>query len=259
MSQPRAYPEVKQMSAQRRLIHPVRAEIMSNRPEFRAYSFGRHNLGDGIDPFIQLDHFYMRASIFPPHPHAGFSAVTYLFEDSQGSFQNRDSLGDSAVIHPGDLHWTQAGRGLMHEEFPLVPNTLCHGAQIFVNLAAKHKWSQPMAYHLDSAQVPEYLLPTGGKVRVVVGSAFGLASPLETLTPVTLLDVTLPPHREIVHTLPPSHQAFVHVIQGCGAFGADQTRLETLDAALLESGAETVTIQADGEGLHYPAAVPTGI
>jgi len=81
---------------------------------------------------------YMRAPIFPPHPHTGFSAVTYMFEDSAGSFQNRDSLGDRALIHPGDLHWTQAGSGLMYEEVPSLPGTLCHGAQIFVNLAAKH-------------------------------------------------------------------------------------------------------------------------
>jgi hypothetical protein len=46
---------------QRRVIQIIRAEVMSDRPEFRAYSLGRHNLGDGIDPFIQLDHFYMRA------------------------------------------------------------------------------------------------------------------------------------------------------------------------------------------------------
>ncbi|MCC3467284.1 MAG: hypothetical protein JGK37_15170 [Microcoleus sp. PH2017_06_SFM_O_A] len=42
---------------QRRVIQIIRAEVMSDRPEFRAYSLGRHNLGDGIDPFIQLDHF----------------------------------------------------------------------------------------------------------------------------------------------------------------------------------------------------------
>jgi redox-sensitive bicupin YhaK (pirin superfamily) len=72
---------------ERNVIQTVRAEVMSDRPEFRAYSLGRHNLGDGIDPFIQLDHFYMRAPIFPPHPHAGFSAVTYLFEDSEGRFK----------------------------------------------------------------------------------------------------------------------------------------------------------------------------
>jgi redox-sensitive bicupin YhaK (pirin superfamily) len=197
-----------QVQVERRAIQTIRAEVMSDRSEFRAYSLGRHNFGDGIDPFIQLDHFCMRAPIFPPHPHAGFSAVTYLFEDSQGSFQNRDSLGDRALIHPGDLHWTQAGSGLMHEEVPSPPDTLCHGAQIFVNLAAKHKWSKPVALHLDSDQVPEYTIPTGGKVRVVVGAAFGLESPIQPLTPVTLLDVTLPPQGKITHILPSSHHAF---------------------------------------------------
>ncbi len=239
------------MPAERNVIQRVRAEVMSDRPEFRAYSLGRHNLRDGIDPFIQLDHFYMRAPIFPPHPHAGFSAVTYMFEDSVGSFQNRDSLGDRALIHPGDIHWTQAGSGLMHEEIPSPPDTLCHGAQIFVNLAAKHKWSQPVALHLDSAQVPEYAIPCGGKVRVVVGAAFGLTSLLQPLTPVTLLDVTLPPQGKVLHTLPSSHHAFVHVIQGSGEFGAELSRLESLDAALLEPGSETVTVQANGDGLHY--------
>ncbi|PZV11088.1 MAG: pirin family protein [Pseudanabaena sp.] len=239
------------MSAERNVIQIVRAEVMSDRPEFRAYSLGRHNFGDGIDPFIQLDHFYMRAPIFPPHPHAGFSAVTYMFEDSVGSFQNRDSLGDHALIHPGDLHWTQAGSGIIHEEVPSPPGSLCHGAQIFVNLAAKHKWSQPVALHLDSAQVPEYLISKGGKVRVVVGTAFGLTSPLQPLTPVTLLDVTLPPQGKIVHTLPSLHHAFVHVIEGSGEFGAERSHLGTLDVALLEPGSEIAIIQADECGLHY--------
>jgi redox-sensitive bicupin YhaK (pirin superfamily) len=239
------------VQVERHITHITPAEVMSDRPEFCAYSLGRHNLGADIDPFIQLDHFYMGAPIFAPHPHAGFSAVTYLFEDSAGSVQNRDSLGDRALIHPGDLHWTQAGSGMIHEEVPSTPGTICHGAQIFVNLAAKHKWSPPVALHLDAAQVPEYAIPTGGKVRVVVGAAFGLESPLQPLTPVTLLDVMLPPQGKIVHTLPSSHHAFVHVIQGSGEFGAERSRLETLDAALLESGSETVTVQATDRGLHY--------
>jgi quercetin 2,3-dioxygenase len=140
---------------------------------------------------------------------------------------------------------------MMHEEVPSPPGTLCHGAQIFVNLAAKHKWSQPVALHLDSAQVPEYAIPTGGKVRVVVGAAFGLESPLQPLTLVTLLDVMLPPQGKIAHTLPPPHHAFMHVIQGSGEFGSGRSRLETLDVALLEPGSETVTVQANELGLHY--------
>ena len=69
----------------------------------------------GLDPFLNVDHFRMSEPTFPPHPHAGFSAVTLMFEDSPGSFTNRDSRGDRSVIGPGALHWTQAGSGMMHE------------------------------------------------------------------------------------------------------------------------------------------------
>lgn len=41
------------------------------------------------------------APTFPPHPHAGFSAVTYLFLDSETGIANRDSLGNSTLpLHP---------------------------------------------------------------------------------------------------------------------------------------------------------------
>ncbi|WP_088318155.1 pirin family protein [Kineosporia sp. R_H_3] len=74
-----------------------------------------------LDPFLSITDFRMSRPTFAPHPHAGFSAVTYMFRDSAGSFRNRDSLGDVSLIGPGDLHWTQAARGMMHEEIPTSP------------------------------------------------------------------------------------------------------------------------------------------
>ena len=74
-------------------------------PGFSAYSL--RSLSDyPLDPFLNFDDFRMSVPTFPPHPHAGFSAVTYMFEDSPGAFINRDSLGDRSRIGPGALHWT---------------------------------------------------------------------------------------------------------------------------------------------------------
>ncbi|MFX7858462.1 hypothetical protein ABTK38_22465, partial [Acinetobacter baumannii] len=42
-----------------------------------------------LDPFIKVDHFRMREPAFAPHPHAGFSAVTYLFDDSSTALVSR--------------------------------------------------------------------------------------------------------------------------------------------------------------------------
>jgi hypothetical protein len=44
-----------------------------------------------LDPFLMADHFRMSAPTFPPHPHAGFSAVTYLFDDAETGFFNLEN------------------------------------------------------------------------------------------------------------------------------------------------------------------------
>ena len=43
--------------------------------------------GDDSSPVIVLNDFRVRGRPFPPHPHAGFAAVTYVFEDSPGGLR----------------------------------------------------------------------------------------------------------------------------------------------------------------------------
>jgi redox-sensitive bicupin YhaK (pirin superfamily) len=121
---------------------------------FRGFGLRDPRLQTSLDPFLSVDHFWMSQPTFAPHPHAGFNAVTYLFEDSQTSFINRDSLGHQVEIAPGDLHWTQAGAGLMHEELPRDMGRAAHGLQIFVNLPAAAKHAPPQVHHVDAADMP---------------------------------------------------------------------------------------------------------
>ena len=85
---------------------------------FRAYSLRGGEMAEPIDPFLGVDHAWMSEATFATHPHAGFSAVSYLFLDSQTGVNNRDSLGTRNLIQPGGLHWTAAGRGVVHDEVP---------------------------------------------------------------------------------------------------------------------------------------------
>jgi redox-sensitive bicupin YhaK (pirin superfamily) len=149
---------------------------------------------EAMSPFIGVDSFVMPYPFFGPHPHAGMSAVTLMLPEAKGGFINRDSLGDRSEIKPGDLHWTQAGRGMMHEEIPSEPGKAAHGLQVFVNLAAAHKQADPVAFHVDANAMP-VIAVEGGSVRVVAG-AFGaatspIASDARWLTKVNMLDVTL--------------------------------------------------------------------
>lgn len=155
---------------------------------------------DWLDPFIGVDSYTVTAPTFGPHPHAGMSAVSLMLPESKGSFRNRDTMGDNSLIHPGDLHWFQAGRGAMHEEEPLESGVAVHGLQVFVNLSRANKQSAPVAFKVRSAEMPVVDVD-GGSVRVVAGRFGEHASPLTSdarwLTPVNMLDISLAPHGSV--------------------------------------------------------------
>ena len=90
----------------------------SDSVEFSAANVSAASVERDLDSVITIDHFNIRVPVFALHPHAGFSAVAYLFEDSEGEFVNRDSLGHQLVAKPGAVIWTVTGSGVPHDEFP---------------------------------------------------------------------------------------------------------------------------------------------
>lgn len=195
-----------------------------------------------LDPFLSLTDFRMSRPVFAPHPHAGFSAVTYMFTDSDGGFVNRDSLGDRSLIGPGALHWTQAGRGMMHEEVPEVDGVDCHGLQLFVDLAPDHKDAPPRAFHLDAVDVPTVSPSAGVTVRVVTGALGDTRSPLEgLLTPVTLLDVHLDAGAAVMLPVASDHRVLL-LTQDPVAVGEES--LAAHSVAVLDGPGTTVGLRA---------------
>lgn len=140
---------------------------------FSARQYPRQAFGNMIDPVLNIDWFEMNGPTFPPHPHAGFSAVTYVFADSPNGFVNRDSMGDVMDIRPGGLHWSRASSGMMHEEVPMPGRGPARGLQIFINLPAANQRDEAAAF-----SVPPELVETrsgpGWKSRVAVnGTTLG--------------------------------------------------------------------------------------
>ena len=169
-------------------------------------------MGERASPVVLLDDFRVTGRPFGPHPHAGFSAVTYVFEDSEGDLRSRSSLGDDLLIGPGGICWTEAGSGVIHEEVPADPARELHGVQIFINLTARNKLTAPRVLALDRSEVPEWRSEAGDRVRVVVGSFERLSSPLVPAEPLNLLDVDLP--GEISFSLQDGHNAVAYVLTG---------------------------------------------
>jgi redox-sensitive bicupin YhaK (pirin superfamily) len=165
-----------------------------------------------MDPFLGIDSYVMPQPFFPPHPHAGMSAVTLMLPEAEGGFINRDSLGDLSEIRPGDLHWTQAGSGMMHEEIPSQPGKAARGMQVFVNLARKDKQSAPKAFHIKRELMPSLQLNDSASLRVVAGHYANQTSPIsnesEWHTRVNMLDISLHANAQATIQIDPSHNVF---------------------------------------------------
>lgn len=244
------------MSELKGALHVARVERRQRSEGLSIAQLHQQHLPDHLDPFLAFDHFHMAQPFFPPHPHAGFSAVTYMFADSQNGFINRDSRGDRSEIPPGALHWTAAGRGIVHEEVPKVRGVVCSGLQIFVNLHSSQKGMAPRAIHLDANEVPTMALPRGGTVRVVAGASNGLASPAELPTKVTLLDAYLRPGEAFEHEVAEGEDVFAYVIAGAGCVGprASSTVVDAGDAIGFSRTGRSVRVEAESEAMHVVVA-----
>jgi quercetin 2,3-dioxygenase len=209
----------------------------------------RNQLGS-IDPYIILDDFHMSQPFFGPHPHAGFSVMTYIFEDSENAFVNRDSFGDHSRIEPGGFHWTQAGRGVQHDEFPEKMNLDSHGLQMWVNHADRDRHVAPKAWNFDAHEIPEVRPTPGARVRVLVGESFGVKALFTPVTPITLLDVFLEPGTQLNISIPEDQMALAMLIRGGGKFGPESLALTENDAASFNRDGQHVQMRAGPDGLE---------
>ena len=128
-----------------------------------------------------------------PHPHINLATVTYLFD---GEIIHRDSLGTMMPIRPGAVNWMTAGRGIVHSE-RTSPELKARGSRLFglqtwVALPAAHEETDPSFAHYEETDLP-VLEAEGKRVRVVVGQAWGLRSPVETFSDTIYADITLEP------------------------------------------------------------------
>jgi redox-sensitive bicupin YhaK (pirin superfamily) len=217
--------------------------------------FVDHNLFDqlgSLDPFINLDDFRMSQPYFGPHPHAGFSVMTYMFEDSPGAFVNRDSLGDHSRIEPGGLHWTQAGRGVQHEEVPEAPGVEGHGLQMWVDHAAADRLVPPCSYHLDASEVPEAHPSPGARVRVLVGAFAGVDAAFVPVPRITLLDVHLGAGGAVEVPAAPDRTALVLVVAGSDETGPAERpgSLRAHDAAVFAQDGDRLALRGGPDGVH---------
>jgi redox-sensitive bicupin YhaK (pirin superfamily) len=213
-----------------RISSAVRGVPVTVGTGFKALQFSHRRFPDrAMSPIILVDHFHMWEPTFDVHPHAGFSAVTLAFEDTKGEMLSRDSAGRNTTFGAGDLHWTLAGRGIMHTQIPVDPTAHIHALQIFVNLPARLKSLSPDSFHVAAGDMPE-IDGRGLRLRIVAGELSGHKSPAMTPQPILMVDGYITaPHDPIEVPLPPDWNAWLYVVDG-GLFTNQGGKLTTGEA-----------------------------
>lgn len=232
---------------------------------FSARRVEPNRFGSAADPVMGFDHYRMNAVTFAPHPHAGFSAISYLFEDSAGGLRNRDSLGNDFVIEPGGILWTQAGSGVMHDELPAETGKQVHGLQIFINLSAANKMSAPRVMRLDANQVPVWKSDKGSRLRIMAGRHAGVTSSITPTEPVNLFDLQLAATDEIILPLASGWDMLVYAESGAAGIAADSASVSLTEGdavvAIARDATGNLSLWSDngarlvilaGEALHEP-------
>jgi hypothetical protein len=175
-----------------------------------------------VDPILMIDEMgpadYAPGEAVgaPDHPHRGFETVTYMLA---GEFEHRDSAGHTGSLRPGDVQWMTAGRGVVHSEMPsariLEAGGRVHGFQIWVNLPARLKMTEPRYQELAGSGIPGAATRDGlAQVRIIAGEALGVAARIDTHTPIVYQHWTLQPGARVEQSLPPDHNGLVYVFAG---------------------------------------------
>jgi quercetin 2,3-dioxygenase len=235
----------------------------------RAFGFGNTK---EFDPFLLLDDFrndrpgdYLAG--FPWHPHRGIETITYVLA---GTVQHGDSLGNRGSLGAGDVQWMTAGRGILHQEMPKGdPDGRMHGFQLWANLPASLKMTEPRYQDIAAADIPEAIDDDGTRVRVICGDFWGKSGPVKGVAAdPRYLDVSVPPGKRKRLAVETDRHAFAYVFAGSGTFrdasGPRAVRNELAEeAGVADTGAagnrslvlfdrgDEVVVQAGDEGIRF--------
>ena len=215
------------------------------------FSYQTH--GEQLSPFLLLD--YAGPHHFPAgtgkrgvgeHPHRGFETVTVVYS---GEVEHRDSTGRGGVIGPGDVQWMTAGAGILHEEFHSAEFTRTGGElkmiQLWVNLPAKDKMTQPGYQSITADVIPNVELPNNaGHMRVIAGRYEDIVGPAHTFSPLNVWDLQLNQSQEITLHQPAGWSTALVVLEGEVVVNGEGSARE----------GQLVVLSQKGEALHLSAS-----
>lgn len=225
---------------------------------FRVHNFipsAYHLEMERMNPFIVLDYnskFYFPASDKPRgvgvHPHKGFETVTIAYK---GRIAHHDSSGGGGIIGEGDVQWMTAASGILHKEYHEESWSKAGGdfqmVQLWVNLPAKYKLSNPKYQAITNSQINRFILENGhGEIEVIAGQFKNIKGAASTFSPINLFNAKLNKGAKTEFNSPAKFNTALLVIEG--NITVNDSELVKVDHfVLFENKGETFTVLANEE------------
>jgi len=239
-----------------------KTELVMRAPEphwvgdgFRVHNFipGGYRLPmERMNPFIFVDYHskYYYAPTDKPrgvsvHPHRGFETVTIAYK---GRVAHHDSSGGGGVIGEGDVQWMTAASGVLHKEYHEETWSRqggdFHLVQLWVNLPAKDKMSNPRYQPISNEMMGKAVLDNNaGTVEVIAGSFHGVKGPASTFSPIHLFNARLNKGGKTGFDFPPDFNTSLLVIEGSIIINGEE-KVAADHFVLLENEGDTFTVEA---------------
>lgn len=236
----------------RPIIQVIRGLPTSDGAGVKLYRSLGQTQGIRLDPFLMLDEFgtenpddYIAG--FPPHPHRGFETVTYMLE---GHMLHEDHMGNRGDLHPGDVQWMTAGRGIIHSEMPQQSEGAMRGFQLWLNLPAKEKMKPASYRDIPSQSIPQASNEQGIWMKVIAGEVQHadqvLRGPINGLsTDPIYLDLHIPAGKSIRLPINSSRSALTYIYEG-------QAELSTQQSSQV-IGAQHAVVFGEGDVIEIKA------
>ncbi|MES2647366.1 MAG: pirin family protein [Bacteroidota bacterium] len=176
------------------------------------------------DPFLLLHHanvkvpahIEVRHAGVGPHPHRGFSPVTFILK---GGVHHQDSRGNNNIVYAGGTQWMNAGRGIIHSERPPHDIHEIGGIQeiiqLWVNSPASHKMDQPVYSPISQSETPSIFSEDGlVKINIHAGELNNIRGVIPTLSPVNTFTVDMQIGGKYFFRFPSTHNSFIYLLDG---------------------------------------------
>lgn len=186
---------------------PLPTQQVDQWDPFLLMHYGDFKFKQGSDP---------KTSGVGPHPHRGFSPISFIYS---GSIHHRDSRGNSSIVHAGGTQWTDAGMGIIHSERPTKELAESGGTQeliqLWVNTAAKHKMEQPAYFPLSAEDTPKIVSEDGKtKIGIVSGSFENKKGGIKPNGDINAIRVSMEADASYYFELPTAHNVMLFLIDG---------------------------------------------